>query len=250
MNANQGPPMFPAFGAAGAPAEFTAATAPEELRVGRATACRAWTMILAGEERLELSEGAPAPPRRVAIEPGKRRFVRPGVGYRIETPERGRFAIAWFLNDPLGGPAARREPHPAAPGLLVGVDEDLIRRIVVAFYARIRRDPQLAPIFDEAIRDWPAHLERMCDFWSSIILITGAYKGGVVEAHAGLAALAPRHFERWLELFNGAAAELGGAAQASLFSARALRIARRIEARGATSAPASRCAACQPFVGV
>ncbi len=97
MTANHDPPMFPAFGAAGAPAEYTRATAPEELRVGRATACRAWTMILAGEERLELSEGEPAPPRRVAIEPGQRRLVRPGVGYRIETPERGRFTIAWFL---------------------------------------------------------------------------------------------------------------------------------------------------------
>jgi hemoglobin len=240
--------MFPGFGAAGAPAEFTREGAPEEMRLGGATACRAWTMILAGEERLELSEGAPAQPRR-AIEPRKSRFIRPGVGYRIETPERGRFTIAWFANDPLAGPAARRKPHPAAPGVLVGVDEDLIRRIVVTFYARIRRDQRLAPIFDEAIRDWPAHLERMCDFWSSVILITGAYKGGVVEAHAGLAVLESRHFERWLELFNGTAAEFGSAAQASLFRARALRIARRIEARGATSPSASPCAACQPFAG-
>ncbi len=248
MNTTHGPPLFPPFSRAGAPADFTGKTAPNELRLGRATACRAWTMVLAGEERLELSETESQSPRR-AIEPGKSRFIRPGVGYRIETPQRGRFAIAWFARDPLAGPAARREPHPAAPGVLVGVDEDLIRRIVVAFYARIRRDQHLAPIFDEAIRDWPAHLERMCDFWSSVILITGAYKGGVVEAHAGLAVLESRHFGRWLELFNRTAAELGGAAQASLFSARALRIARRIEARGATSAAASPCAACQPLAG-
>jgi hemoglobin len=237
--------MFPAFSATGAPVEFTRATAPDELRLGHGTACRAWTWVLAGEEPLTIAEAESKPPRR-AIEPGKSRFIRPGVFYRVELPESGRFSIAWFGNSPLAEGVARRKPHPAAPGLLVGVDEDLIRRIVVAFYARIGVDSLLGPIFDEAIRDWPAHLQRMCDFWSSVILITGAYKGGVLEAHAGLRALEPRLFARWLELFDGAAAELGSVAQASLFSARALKIARRIGADGATSASLSPCAACQP----
>ncbi len=247
MMANHGLPMFPGFSGAGAPVEFTKATTPEELRLGRATACRFWTMVLAGEGGLEMAEAGSKPPRRRAIESGKSRLIRPGVEYRVELPESGRFSIAWFRNCALAGRAARRKPHPAAPGLLVGVDEDLIRRIVVAFYARIRLDPVLGRIFDQAIRDWPAHLERMCDFWSSVLLITGAYKGGVLEAHAGMAALEPRHFARWLELFDRTAAELGSATQASLFSARALKIARRIEAGFAKSASASPCPACQPF---
>ncbi|MBV8868012.1 MAG: hypothetical protein JOY65_01145, partial [Acetobacteraceae bacterium] len=51
--------------------------------------------------------------------------------------------------------AAPREPHPASPGLAAGIDETLVRIVVETFYAKVRRDPLLGPIFDEAVADWP-----------------------------------------------------------------------------------------------
>jgi hemoglobin len=43
------------------------------------------------------------------------------------------------------------------------VTEPAIRRLVDAFYARVRRDPTLDPVFAAAIaeHDWPEHLEKM-----------------------------------------------------------------------------------------
>lgn len=74
----------------------------------------------------------------------------------------------------------RRPDHP-------DIDEALIERLVNAFYARVRRDPRLGPIFEQNLSaDWPTHLGRMCRFWSSVILKTGRYKGRPVPAHLRL----------------------------------------------------------------
>ncbi|MDP2124232.1 MAG: group III truncated hemoglobin, partial [Parvibaculum sp.] len=57
-------------------------------------------------------------------------------------------------------------------------DEAEIDRLVRAFYTRIRADAVLGPIFDGVIGDnWEPHLLKMIDFWSSVMLTTGRYKG-------------------------------------------------------------------------
>jgi hemoglobin len=62
------------------------------------------------------------------------------------------------------------------------ITETTIRVLVDAFYARLRRDPTLGPIFTNAIAEgaWPAHLEKMYAFWSSVMLTSGRYKGNPV----------------------------------------------------------------------
>ena len=89
---------------------------------------------------------------------------------------------------------------------LTGIDEAMIRRLVHAFYARVRADALLAPVFEARVAeaDWPAHLERMCAFWSSVALMTGRYHGRPMQAHAPLPVQAG-HFDRWLELFRATA---------------------------------------------
>ncbi|MBV8522640.1 MAG: hypothetical protein JOY71_11045 [Acetobacteraceae bacterium] len=59
---------------------------------------------------------------------------------------------------------APRGPHPASAGLAVGIDETLVRAVVEKFYAKVRRDPLLGPIFNEAVEDWPDHIKRLCAF--------------------------------------------------------------------------------------
>lgn len=111
-----------------------------------------------------------------------------------------------------------------------GIDEALIRKLVLAFYAKIRTDPKLGPIFERVIgADWGPHLDRMCDFWSSVMLMTGRYKGNPMLAHLKLDGIAPAHFERWLALFRETASEICTPAAAGAFAARADYIAKSLQ---------------------
>ncbi|KAA2244123.1 group III truncated hemoglobin [Salinarimonas soli] len=77
----------------------------------------------------------------------------------------------------------------------------------MAFYERARQDETLSPIF-AGIPDaaWPGHLARIHDFWTSVMHGSGRYKGNPFGAHLGIG-IEPRHFERWLALFEETAAE-------------------------------------------
>jgi hemoglobin len=41
----------------------------------------------------------------------------------------------------------------------------------------VRTDALLGPVFNRAIQDWDAHLDKLPAFWSSVTLMTGRYKG-------------------------------------------------------------------------
>ncbi len=110
------------------------------------------------------------------------------------------------------------------------VSEENIRQLVDGFYAKVRRDPQLAPIFLRAIPgDWGPHLNKMYAFWSSVMLTSGRYKGNPVMKHLALPGVQPPLFERWLELFNQTSAELFEDAISSEFQAKAARIAESLQ---------------------
>ena len=49
----------------------------------------------------------------------------------------------------------------------LGIDEAFISRLVETFYARVRADRNLGPIFERVVDDWPAHLAKLKDFWAS-----------------------------------------------------------------------------------
>lgn len=118
----------------------------------------------------------------------------------------------------------------SAPGLLVGISEPMIEKLVHAFYGKVRADPSLAPIFDRVIGDsWDEHLAKMCDFWSSVVLMTGRYKGKPMVAHVQVPEIARPHFGRWLELFRQTAGEICPPEAAALFIDRAERIAESLQ---------------------
>jgi hemoglobin len=118
----------------------------------------------------------------------------------------------------------------SAPAKLDQVSEDGIRRLVDGFYAKVRRDPELAPIFLRAIPgDWRPHLAKMYAFWSSVMLTTGRYKGNPVVKHQAIPGIQPALFERWLALFNETSAELFDDAISAEFQAKAARIAESLQ---------------------
>ena len=111
------------------------------------------------------------------------------------------------------------------------VTESTIKAQVDAFYARVRRDAVLGPIFTDAIADhaWPAHLEKMYAFWSSVMLTSGRYKGDPVSTHRKVTAIEPPMFGNWLDLFEATAAELFVPEIARQFACKARRIAESLK---------------------
>jgi hemoglobin len=124
--------------------------------------------------------------------------------------------------------AARRAEAIAARRAETGIDEAMIDRLVRAFYARIRADETLGPIFAARIKDWEPHLKRMCAFWSSVALMSGAYHGQPMQKHLPLP-IDARHFDRWLELFAETAREMCPPKAADCFIERSQKIAESLE---------------------
>jgi len=87
------------------------------------------------------------------------------------------------------------------------ISEEEISNLVDRFYAKVRRDDVIGPIFNAMIDDWPFHLAKLKDFWSTVMLRTGRYKGDPMMVHLPLP-LDPEHFHRWLTLFAETANEV------------------------------------------
>ena len=88
-----------------------------------------------------------------------------------------------------------------------GIDEAMIERLVRGFYAKVREDAVLGPIFEARIKNWEPHLMQMCAFWSSVALMTGRYHGTPMAKHLPLP-IEGGHFDRWLALFEETAREI------------------------------------------
>lgn len=69
------------------------------------------------------------------------------------------------------------------------------------FYADVRQHAEIGPIFAAHIGDWPAHLEKIGDFWSGATGGPVRYSGPMPMKHAPLG-LEERHFAAWLDLWR------------------------------------------------
>lgn len=110
------------------------------------------------------------------------------------------------------------------------IDEAGLERLVHTFYARVREDEELGPIFNGAIADWPEHLGKLHAFWSSVMLTSGRYKGQPVPAHQKHRdAITPELFQRWLALWGRTARELMTPEAAAALEFKAARIAESLQ---------------------
>ncbi len=118
-----------------------------------------------------------------------------------------------------------------APGAQVGVTEDMIAELVHAFYATVRGDPDLGPIFARTIelKEWPAHMAKLTDFWSSVLLMSGRFKGAPMTRHLAIGELGPTHFSRWLRVFGQTAQSVWPADAAALVIEKSELIARSLQ---------------------
>ncbi|MBC7138014.1 MAG: group III truncated hemoglobin [Defluviimonas sp.] len=99
-----------------------------------------------------------------------------------------------------------------------------IDRVVAAFYAAIRQDAQLGPIFAAHVTDWPAHEAKVAAFWRNAILLDGGYAGSPMRAHIRAGDVKPAHFPDWLAIFDATLQRELPAETAAAWSALAHRI--------------------------
>ena len=123
------------------------------------------------------------------------------------------------------------------------LNEQNIASLVDRFYAKVREDALLGPVFNGAIGDhWPEHLAKLTDFWTSVLLASGRYKGNPMMAHLPIPQMDNDHFSRWIELWSQTTTEVFGpeisavlVAKASMMGERLVEVSTRVrEAQPAT----------------
>ena len=112
----------------------------------------------------------------------------------------------------------------------MGIDEAYISELVETFYAKVRLDPHIGPVFERVVKDnWEPHLAKMKAFWTSVILRTGEYKGKPMVAHSHVKGGESAHFDIWLTLFEQTLNETAPSPESSaLFLERAKFMAPRL----------------------
>ena len=120
----------------------------------------------------------------------------------------------------LAARSAKRD-HAAS----LGVDDEFVARMVDLFYARIRSDEVLGPIFEAHVADWAPHLESMNRFWRSILFSSGEFNGNPMLKHVVIPDLHREEFARWLDLFDATLTKIGSAEARALVMERARSVA-------------------------
>jgi hemoglobin len=110
------------------------------------------------------------------------------------------------------------------------ITEAALADLVHKFYAKVRSDAVLGPVFNNAVGHWDEHFETLTKFWSSVMLTSGAYKGNPMAVHTKLAAVIKTPmFDRWLGLWKETTEEMFTPDVAAQFQDRAERIAKSLK---------------------
>ncbi len=80
--------------------------------------------------------------------------------------------------------------------------------LVRAFYKKVRQDVTLGPIFNETVKDWETHLEKLTDFWEGnlFMFVKTKFQGDPQTAHqqvdtAQNHTIEMEHFGKWMNLW-------------------------------------------------
>jgi hemoglobin len=112
------------------------------------------------------------------------------------------------------------------------LSEAQIGALLDLFYTKVRADSELGPVFGREIteEEWPAHMATIRDFWSSVMLKSGRYRGNPLQVHKEIEGVSPELFKRWLALFEEACREMLPPDLAEAMHGRAVQIADSLKA--------------------
>ena len=87
--------------------------------------------------------------------------------------------------------------------LPASLNTDSLRQLVHDFYADVIAHELLGPVFQKELGSrWDTHLDRMVDFWSTVMLGTRTFRGNLVQRHMQLQDVSPAHFNAWIQLWT------------------------------------------------
>jgi len=82
--------------------------------------------------------------------------------------------------------------------------------LVSSFYVKVRADDVLGPFFNDVIKDWEAHLDRLTTFWETSLFMARKlehkYRGNPLKVHVKVDnennnSITELHFGLWLNLW-------------------------------------------------
>lgn len=81
-----------------------------------------------------------------------------------------------------------------------------VNKLVVSFYSKVRKNEEIGYFFNNTIKDWDTHFEKLTDFWESNLFFTGSFQGNPGIAHAKVDmqhnnSITEYHFGIWLNLW-------------------------------------------------
>lgn len=103
-----------------------------------------------------------------------------------------------------------------------------LARLVDCFYERIQVHPELGPIFNAAVDDWPEHKTLLTSFWASVVLGEGSFRGNPMAVHRALPDIRAHHFDQWLLLWQQTTGEVLEADAATYMQTLANRIGQHL----------------------
>lgn len=80
-----------------------------------------------------------------------------------------------------------------------GLDDIIL--FVNTFYAKVQKDELIGPIFNDVIKDWAPHLQKMYAFWNAVLFGVPGFTGNPFARHAPLP-IKGEQFDRWILLFH------------------------------------------------
>ncbi|MDT0643396.1 group III truncated hemoglobin [Zunongwangia sp. F363] len=85
-------------------------------------------------------------------------------------------------------------------------DRKDVYTLVSSFYNKVRKNREIGYFFNNSIKDWDAHLNKLTDFWESNLFFTGSYRGNpqfahVKADHENHNKINEYHFGVWLNLW-------------------------------------------------
>jgi hemoglobin len=89
---------------------------------------------------------------------------------------------------------------------MISLDKENLVDLIKAFYAKVRKDEMLGPIFNPIIKDWDSHEIHIASFWERNLFFSGDFEGNPLKKHQEVDAfhdniITMEHFGQWINLW-------------------------------------------------
>ncbi len=113
------------------------------------------------------------------------------------------------------------------------INKESLQRLMDVFYAKVRKNEALGPIFNDKIgtddASWEHHKKKIASFWGGIFLGEQDYHGAPLRAHLDLPPFPREFFQIWLNLFAESAQMIFEQESAQTILQKAQDIAKRFQ---------------------